>query len=155
MDEERSSFYHPLMSTKDDAPNEELPATPLAGLVSAAKEKLAAKVDRHGPAAVKAMAAIVRDLKGMPELVVTRESATRIKLTRKGKVGFIVVEYDAAILSIDMSVGGFSEAREPGAPKAVRYSLADDDWKSMTTGDDLFADLKLHLVRLYPELEKE
>ncbi len=141
------------MSTKDEpGPSDELPPTALASLVSAAKEAMVVKPDRHGPAAVKAMAAVVRDLKGMPDLSVTRESATRLRLARKGKVGFIVIDYDAAVLSMQVEVGGFSEPVAPGTPKSHRYALQGETWTQMEGGGDLFADLKAHVVRLYPEL---
>jgi hypothetical protein len=146
------------MTTNDETPPpppaaDELPPTSLAGLVAAAKEKmLAAKVDRHGPAALKAMAAVVRDLKGMPELSISRETSTRLKLSRKGKVGFITIEYDPAILTIEVSAGGFSDAREPGAPKSQRYSLQGEEWTHMEGGGDLFGEIKTALIRLYPEL---
>jgi hypothetical protein len=145
------------MTTNDETPpppaTDELPTTSLAGLVAAAREKmLAAKVDRHGPAALKAMAAVVRDLKGMPELSITRESSTRLKLSRKGKVGFVTIEYDPSILTIEVAAGGFTEAREPGAPKSQRYALQGEEWAHMEGGGDLFSEIKTHLMRLYPEL---
>ena len=141
------------MSNQDEpVQSDELPPTPLASLVAAAKEAMVAKPDRHSPAAVKAMAAVVRDLKGMPDLSVTRESATRLRLARKGKVGFIVIDYDAAVLSMQVEVGGFSDPVPPGTPKSHRYALQEDTWTRMDGGGDLFSELKTHLVRLYPEL---
>jgi hypothetical protein len=140
------------MSTPDDPPADELPPTALASLVTAAKEKFVAKPDRHGPAAVKAMAAVVRDLKGMPELSIVRESATRLRLTRKGRDGFVVIEYDAAVLSIDVSAGGFGDARDPGAKKADRFGLQGDQWMRMEGGGDIFTELHAQVLRLYPEL---
>lgn len=131
---------------------DELPPTALASLVAKAKEKVVQEPDRHGPAAVKAMAAIVRDLKGMPELSVTRESGARIRLARRGKVGFVVVDYDAAVHVIEVSSGGFSEPVEPGTPKSHRYTLVGAEWQRMDGGGELFAEIKRHLVRLYPEL---
>ena len=140
------------MANSEEPPHtDELPTTALASLVSAAKEKLTTKPDRHGPAAVKAMAAVVRDLKGMPDLSVTRETSTRLRLGRKGKVGFIVIEYDPAILALQVSVGGFSDPREPGTP-AERYSLQGETWMHMGGGGDFFAELRAHLLRIYPEL---
>ncbi len=145
-------LYHRRMSIKDEGPIEELPPTALASLVAAAKETMVVKPDRHGPAAVRAMAAVVRDLKGMPDLSVTRESATRLRLARRGKVGFIVIDYDAAVLSMQVEVGGFSEPVAPGTPKSHRYALQGETWTQMAGGGDLFTDLKAHVVRLYPEL---
>jgi hypothetical protein len=140
------------MANNEKPPHtDELPTTSLASLVSAAKEKMVVKPDRHGPAAVKAMAAVVRDLKGMPDLSVTRESTNRLKLARKGKVGFIVIDYDPAILTLEVSVGGFSDVREPGTP-AERYSLQEETWMHMGGGGDFFSELRTHLLRIYPEL---
>jgi hypothetical protein len=141
------------MATNDSGgPSDELPPTPLASLVAAAKEKMAPKPDRHGPAAVRAMAAVVRDLKGMPDLLVTRESATRLRIGRRNRVGFIVLAYDAAISSIDVSIGGFSEPQLPGDPSSHRYALHGDAWVRMDGGDEMFDDLRVHMLRLYPEL---
>src|SRR5262245_47474423 len=78
---------------------DDLPATGLRELVGRASEKFGPTPDRHGPAAVRAMAAIVRDLKGMPNLVVTRESGQRMRLSRRGKVGAITIEYQPNILA--------------------------------------------------------
>lgn len=141
------------MSTQDEpGQSEELPPTPLASLVDAAKEALATKPDRHGPAAVKAMAAIVRDLKGMPDLSVTRESAARLRLARRGKVGFIVIDYDSVVSTMQVEVGGFSDPVAPGTPKSHRYALQGETWTQMDGGGDFFADLRAHVLRLYPEL---
>jgi hypothetical protein len=99
------------------------------------------------------MAAVVRDLKGMPDLSVTRESSTRLRLTRKNKVGFLVIEFDSAIGCIDLSQGGFTEARVPGAPKSLRFALQGDDWTGMEGGGDLFTEIRTALLKLYPELQ--
>jgi hypothetical protein len=131
---------------------DELPPTPLVNLVARAKEALAPKEDRHGPAAIKAMAAVVRDLAGMPGLIVTRETQTRLKLARKGKVGFVTLWYDAAVVTMHVEVGGFYEGREPGSPKSDRYLLQGTTWHRMDGEGELFADLRTHLVRIYPEL---
>src|SRR5579871_4750298 len=133
-------------------PHDELPATPLAGLVTQAKEKFADKPDRHGPAAVKALAAVVRDLKGMPELSVAREGSTRLRLSRKGRVGFVVVEFDAAILTMHLSTGGFVDEKRPGDAKTEKFGLHGDTWVSMDGGADLFAELRTLVLKLYPEL---
>jgi len=143
-----------VMAPNDaETPTDDLPPTELASLVARAKEKVQPEPDRHGPAAVKAMAAIVRDLKGMPELSVTRESGARIKLSRKNKVGHVVVEYDPKALYIEVSAGGFpSDVIEPGAPKGHRHTLHDGVWSRMDGGGDLFSEVRAGLVRLYPEL---
>ncbi len=144
------------MTTPDETPpppaTEELPVTPLASLVAKAKEHMAARPDRHGPAAVKAMAAIVRDLKGMPELTAARDSASKLRLTRKGRVGHVVIEFDAAIACMIVTVGGFSEERAPGDGKPAKFALHGDVWQSMEGGDDLFADIHARILKLYPEL---
>jgi hypothetical protein len=142
------------MTSKDPASPDgaaELPPTALADLVAAAKEKMHPEPDRHGPAATRAMAAVVRDLKGLPELSVSRESATRLRLGRRGKVGFVVIEYQPKILAIEVSVGGFS-GEDPTAPKSHRYTLQGDEWARLDGGGDLFGELRAHLLRIYPEL---
>lgn len=140
------------MSTKGPAdPNDELPPTPLADLVKAAKEKIHPEVDRHGPAATRAMAAVVRDLKGLPELSVSRESATRLRLSRKGKVGHVIIEYLPKILAIEVSVGGLS-GDDPLAPKSHRYGLEGEEWTRLDGAGDLFGELRSHMLRIYPEL---
>lgn len=146
------------MASKDPAegsalptePNE-LPPTALADLVKAAQERMHPEPDRHGPSATRAMAAVVRDLKGLPDLAVSRESATRLRLGRRGKVGFVVIEYQPKILAIEVSVGGFS-GEDPTAPKAHRYTLQGEQWGRLDGGGDLFGDLRAHLLRIYPEL---
>ncbi len=140
------------MSTDPTAPPDaDLPRTALADLVDLAKEKLQPEVDRHGPAATKAMAAVVRDLKGLPDLVATRESGARLRLGRRGKVGFVTIEYQPKILAIEVRAGGFSDD-DPLAPKARRYTLHEDVWRELDAESELFADLRAHLVRIYPEL---
>jgi hypothetical protein len=137
-------------------PSEDLPATELASLVTRAKERVLPEPDRHGPAAVRAMAAVVRDLKGMPELQVVRETGTRIKLSRKNKVGWIVIEYDPKILVMEVSIGGFSDLpNEPGSPKAHRHTLQDNVWTRLDGGGDLFSEIRQYIIRLYPELAEE
>lgn len=131
---------------------DELPPTPLARLAAEAKDKMAAKPERHGPAAVKAMAAVVRDLRGMPDIAVTREGPAKLRIGRRGKVGFIVLAYDEAITAMDVTVGGFSEPRAPGARASDRYALQGEAWVHMSGGGDLFTDLRDHILKLYPEL---
>lgn len=145
-----------MATNEAETPTDDLPPTELASLVARAKEKVVQEPDRHGPAAVKAMATIVRDLKGMPELAVTRESGTRLKLSRKNKVGWVVIEYDPKAVYIEVSSGGFpSDVPEPGAPKGHRHTLHDGVWARLDGGGELFAEVRTALLRLYPELANE
>jgi hypothetical protein len=133
-------------------PEDDLPATGLRDLVGRAAERFGPTPDRHGPAAVRAMAAIVRDLKGMPNLVVNRESGQRMRLSRRNKVGAITIEYQPNILAIQLAVEGFS-GEDPTGPKFRRYTLEDDHWVRLDgSGEDLFADLRTAILRIYPEL---
>lgn len=130
-----------------------LPPTRLAALVGRAKERMVVEPDRAGPASVKAMAAVVRDLKGMPELSVSREGSHRMRLGRRGKIGSIVLEYQPAIRAMELSVEGFSEPAQPGAVKVHRYTLqVDDTWRRLDEVGELFADIQEAIERLYPEL---
>lgn len=135
---------------EDDA----LPPTPLAGLAKLARERLGPEPDRAGPAAVRAMAAVVRDLKGMPEIVVQRESTHRIRVARRGKVGAIGLEYLPSIRAIELQYLGFP-GTDPSSTKLRRYAWADDgsgEWARLDGGGELFGDLREGVVRLYPEL---
>lgn len=136
------------MAEADD--KDELPETGLADLVRRAEERCKPEPDRFGPAATRAMVAIVRDLKGLPDLLVSRETSNRLRLGRKGKVGFLIVEYQPKILAIEVSLGGFSDVDL--AERARRYTLQGETWSRLDGGGDLFADLREHLVRIYPEL---
>src|SRR5690242_9083751 len=70
----------PTRRSSDLPPEADSPPTALAGLRALARERLGPEPDKAGPAATRTMAAIVRDLKGMPEILVTREHTHRIKL---------------------------------------------------------------------------
>jgi hypothetical protein len=141
----------------------ELPPTPLAALAERARQRLGPEPDRAGPAATKAMAAIVRDLKGMPDLVVSREHATRIRIHRRGKVGAVGLEYLPSIRAVEVTHIGFPDP-EPGAPRGHRYTfrVSPDEpadaghlggaWQRLDEGGELFDDVKEALLRLYPEL---
>ena len=100
------------------------------------------------------MAAVVRDLKGMPEIVVGREGTHRIRIARRGKVGALGLEYLPNIRAIELTYVGFPGA-DPSTTKMRRYAWADDavgEWSRLDGGGELFADIKDALVRLYPEL---
>jgi hypothetical protein len=139
---------------KPRADDDALPPTALAGLAKLARERLGPEPDRAGPAAVRAMAAVVRDLKGMPEIVVQRESTHRIRIARRGKVGAIGLEYLPSIRAMELEYVGFPGA-DPTTVKSRRYAWASDDageWSRLDGGGELFGDIKEALVRLYPEL---
>lgn len=136
------------MAEADD--REDLPETGLADLARLAKDRLKPEPDRFGPSATRAMAAIVRDLKGLPDLLVSRETSSRLRLGRKGKVGSVVVEYQPKILAIEVSLEGFSDVDL--GERSRRYTLQAEKWQRLDGGGELFADLREHLVRIYPEL---
>lgn len=142
------------MSTKGPDEKDALPKTSLADLVQKAKEKVGAEPDKHGPSATLTLAAIVRDLKGMPEISITRESNMRIRLARRGKIGALVLEYLANITAIELTYDGF-----PGAPtdiKQRRYTLDSEQtgasWHRLDRGGELIEDVREGMLRLYPEL---
>ena len=135
-------------------PSEEaagVPPTALAGLVDLAKERMKGGADRHAGLAVRALAAIVRDLKGLPGVVVAREGPAKLRIGRRGKIGYFVVAYERKILAIELTVGGFSDANA-GSSKVDHYTLQGETWALLDHETDLFADLREHLMRLYPEL---
>src|SRR5258708_4673168 len=135
-----------------------LPPTPLARLAALAKEKMGPEPDRAGPAATRTMAAIVRDLKGMPEILVTRDSTHRIKLARKGKIGALAVEYHPSIRAMSLEAIGFSTDVDPVEKKMHRYTFFPDrgpngEWLRLDDNGELFADVQQTLLRLYPEIQ--
>lgn len=145
------------MTSKGPDDADALPKTSLADLVQKAREKVGAEPDKSGPSATRTMAAIVRDLKGMPEISITRESNMRIRLVRRGKVGALVVEYHANITAIELHYDGF-----PGAPTDVkrrRYTLdaeqTGSEWHRLDRGGELIADVRDAMLRLYPELGED
>lgn len=135
-------------------PETESPPTALAGLRALARERLGPEPDKAGPAATRTMAAIVRDLKGMPEILVTREHTHRIKLQRRGKVGAVTLEYQVKIRAMEVGHVGFPEA-DPTTVKLHRYTWADTrgEWHRLDDGGELIEDVRRALLRLYPELE--
>jgi len=140
------------------------PQTSLAALAKLAKEKLGPEPDLATPAATRTFAAIVRDLKGMPELLVTREHTHRLRLGRRGKVGSLGLEFRPNIRAIELSYIGFPGA-DPTTIKMHRYTYAAPPgahlpeantplgkWHRMDEGGELIADVQDGLARLYPEL---
>jgi hypothetical protein len=133
-----------------------LPPTALANLAALAREKMGPAPDKAGPAATRTMAAIVRDLKGMPEILVAREHTHKIKLQRRGKVGAITLEYHPNIRAMEVGHVGFPEA-DPTTVKLFRYTFAETsgsrgEWHRLDDGGELIEDVKEVLLRLYPEL---
>ncbi|MBK8253725.1 MAG: hypothetical protein IPK82_13795 [Polyangiaceae bacterium] len=147
------------MTTKPTATTPEgdaLPPTTLAELRDLAKARIGAEPDKAGPAAVRAMAAIVRDLKGMPEILVSREHTHKIKLQRKGKVGALTIEFQPKISIIEIGFLNFADA-DPTTTKLQRYTFAADkgpsgEWQRLDDGGELFQDVRQTLLKLYPEL---
>ncbi len=152
--------HDPGDPSRADSPGEpaplgqaELAPTTLADLAARAREQLTDEPDRHRPAAIRALAAVVRDLKGMPGLLVTREGA-RIRIVRAGRVGALVLEYRHSMLAIEVQLDGFP-SMPPGVPRSFRYTLqAPERWVRLDPTDpsDLFDDLRERLLALYPEL---
>jgi hypothetical protein len=135
---------------------EGLPPTALAGLRALARERLGPTPDKAGPAATRTMAAIVRDLKGMPEILVAREHTHKIKLQRRGKVGAITLEYQVNIRAMEVGHVGFPGA-DPTTVKLFRYTFAEasgasGEWHRLDEGGELIDDVRTALLRLYPEL---
>ncbi len=133
-----------------------LPPTSLAALRDLARERLGPEPDKAGPAAVRTMAAIVRDLKGMPEILVVRDHTHKIKLQRRGKVGGLTIEYHPKIVAMELGFLHFPEV-DPSATKLFRYTFspglgADGEWHRLDDGGELIEDVKKNLLRLYPEL---
>lgn len=147
-----------MSDKKDDSIGEDdtLPATALAQLAKAAKEKMRDKPDVESPAAIRTMAAIVRDLKGMPEISVTRENPMRLKLLRRGKVGAIFIEYHPKVRYIQVDYEDFP-GMNPTSTKMFRYMFELDrgdtgEWQRTDSGGELIEDVRNALLRLYPEL---
>lgn len=149
------------MSSKHDgtpppAESDALPPTALARLRDLARERLGPEPDRAGPSAMRTMAAIVRDLKGMPEILVLREHTHKIKLQRRGKVGALTIEYLAKITAIEVGFLNFPDA-DPTTTKLHRYTFAaqrgpQGEWLRLDDGGELIEDVRRTLVKLYPEL---
>jgi hypothetical protein len=135
---------------------EALPPTALAGLRDLAKDRLGPEPDVAGPAAMRTMAAVVRDLKGMPEILVAREHTHKIKLQRRGKVGAITIEYHAKIAVMELGFVNFADA-DPTTTKLHRYTFAaargpSGEWLRLDDGGELIEDVRRTLMKLYPEL---
>ncbi|MFO0554248.1 MAG: hypothetical protein U0271_38060 [Polyangiaceae bacterium] len=102
------------------------------------------------------MAAIVRDLKGLPELSVSRESQFKIRLARRGKIGALTVEFKAPIRAMELDYVGWPGA-DPMSIKMRRYVLdfeAENPtvWNRLEGGGDLIDDIRQAMLQLYPEL---
>jgi hypothetical protein len=149
--------HHPDKPGAPPAPeNDALPPTTLADLRDLAKERLGPEPDKAGPAAMRTMAAVVRDLKGMPEILVAREHTHKIKLQRRGKVGAITIEYHAKIAVMELGFLNFADA-DPTTTKLHRYTFApargpSGEWLRLDDGGELIEDVRRTLLKLYPEL---
>ena len=106
------------------------------------------------------MAAIVRDLKGMPEILVTRENPMRLKLMRRGKVGAIFIEYHPKVRYVQVDYEDFP-GMNPTSTRMFRYMFEVDrgdtvsaagEWQRTDSGGELIDDVRNALLRLYPEL---
>jgi hypothetical protein len=133
-----------------------LPPTALAQLAKTAKERMGDKPDVQSPAAIRTMAAIVRDLKGMPEIVVTRENPMRLKLMRRGKLGAVFIEYHPKVRYVQVDYEDFP-GMNPTSTKMHRYMFDADrgktgEWSRTDDGGELIDDVRVALLRLYPEL---
>ncbi len=132
------------------------PPTALAGLRDLARDRLSPQPDKAGPSATRTMAAIVRDLKGMPEILVAREHTHKIKLQRRGKLGAITIEYQAKIAALEVGHAHFPDM-DPTTTKLYRYTFApakgpEGEWHRIDDGGELIDDVKRALLKLYPEL---
>ena len=137
---------------------EGLPPTALASLRALAKERLGPEPDKAGPAATRTMAAVVRDLKGMPEILVTREHTHKIKLQRRGKIGGVTLEYHPNIRAMEVGYVGFPDA-DPTTVKLHRYTFAESkgthgEWHRLDDGGEIIGDVHQALLKLYPELNR-
>lgn len=139
------------------SPDAETPApTALAGLRDLARERLGPQPDKAGPAATRTMATIVRDLKGMPEILVAREHTHKIKLQRRGKLGAITIEYQVKIASMEVGYAHFPDI-DPTTTRLFRYAFQPavgdaGEWHRLDDGGELIEDVKRALLKLYPEL---
>lgn len=138
-----------------EGPTPAPPLTALAGLRDLARERLGPQPDKAGPSATRTMAAIVRDLKGMPEILVAREHTHKIKLQRRGKLGAITIEYQVKIAALEVGYAHFPDI-DPTTTKLYRYTLVTkgegDEWHRIDDGGELIDDVKRALLKLYPEL---
>ena len=148
----------PLPTPPNAAPSEQdTPApTALAALRDLARERLGPQPDKAGPAATRTMAAVVRDLKGMPDILVAREHTHKIKLQRRGKLGAITIEYQPKIASLEVGYANFPDI-DPTTTKLFRYVFAPDkgeagEWHRIDDGGEIIDDVRRALLKLYPEL---
>jgi hypothetical protein len=144
------------MSKKEAPPAAaDAPATALASLAQRARERLGPEPDRAGPAATKTLAAIVRDLKGMPEILVTRDGTHRIKLARRGKVGSLTLDYDQKVRFMQLELLGFPGSEDPTTARMFRYTLHHEtgEWRRLDDAGEIIEDVRRALLRLYPEIE--
>lgn len=130
--------------------------TALADLRDRARDRLGPQPDKAGPSATRTMAAIVRDLKGMPEILVAREHTHKIKLQRRGKVGAITIEYQAKIAALEVGHANFADM-DPTTTRLFRYTFIaakgpEGEWHRIDDGGELIDDVKQALLKLYPEL---
>jgi hypothetical protein len=146
------------MSEPEDDPagEPELPPTKLADFAKRAVEKLTPEPDKAGPAAIRTMAAIVRDLDGLPEVSITRESKHRLRLGRRGKVLSLALEYKPNIRALELEYINLPGA-DPTATKFRRYTFHVDrgalgEWHRMDDGAELIDDVQAAFAILYPEL---
>ena len=139
------------------APDQETPApTALAALRDLAREKLGPQPDKAGPAATRTMATVVRDLKGMPDILVAREHTHKIKLQRRGKLGAITIEYQPKIASMEVGYANFPDI-DPTTTRLYRYVFIAEkgehgEWHRIDDGGELIDDVRRALLKLYPEL---
>ncbi|NUP08146.1 MAG: hypothetical protein HOW73_19025 [Polyangiaceae bacterium] len=136
----------------DDTP----PQTSLAELAKLARERIGPEPDYATPAALSTLAAIVRDLKGMPELVVTREHKHRLRLGRRGKVGALGLEYVPKIHALELHFLSWP-GLDPTALKMYRYTFDQEkgdrgEWHRMDDGGEFIEDVRDALSKLYPEI---
>ncbi len=147
----------PTPAAAPSQPEAETPSpTALAGLRDLARERLGPQPDKAGPSATRTMAAIVRDLKGMPEILVAREHTHKIKLQRRGKLGAITIEYEVKITSMAVGYANFPDI-DPTTTKLYRYAFQPargeaGEWHRLDDGGELIEDVKRALMKLYPEL---
>ncbi len=147
--------------TEDDAEGADEPALPptkLADFAKRAQEKLTAEPDKATPAAVRTMAAIVRDLDALPEVSVNRESKFRLKLGRRGKVLSIALVYKPNIRALELEYYNLPGA-DPTTAKMRRYTFHADrgafgEWHRMDEGAELVDDVQHVFSILYPELSR-
>jgi len=143
----------------DDDDSAAPPQTSLAGLAKKVRERLGPEPDVATPAATRTLAAVVRDLKGMPELLVTREHRYRLRLGRRGKVGSIGLEYHPNIRALEIGYLNFPGA-DPTTVKLHRYTFFPDkgetgEWQRMDEGGEFIEDVQTALARFYPEIQDD